>query len=175
MQRGIRDKEIVADFFAQGYRVSGAFHAAALSLSDAIYDHNTNYLAVQHAYLSPITEPAKISAHYESTLLTKANLDFVLTLNQEDGLRRDQKYALGNHIFELCLTVPFFELRGRLYSNNRAFDPRAFLSQEAGVFITLFDVTARCTFSPDISYQGGAALIARRAISFLGESPPDEA
>lgn len=175
MQRTLASQQIVADFFAQGYRVSGAFQATARSLSDVIYDYNTNYIAIQHAYLSPITDPAKISAHYVSTLLTKANLDFVLTLEQKDGLRRDQQYTLGNYTFNLCLTVPFFEIQGRLQTNTRSFDPRAFLSQEAGTFITLFDVTARCTFSPDISYRGGAALISRQSISFLGEYTPQEA
>ncbi|MBN1249288.1 MAG: hypothetical protein JXC32_16635 [Anaerolineae bacterium] len=174
MQRMLTSQQVVADFFAQGYRVSGAFNISAQSLADVIYDQNTDYLSIQHAYLSPITEPAKISAHYQSTLLTKANLDFVLTLEQKDGLRRDQQYTLGNYAFGLCVSVPFFEIRGRLQTTIRVFDPRAYLSQEAGTFITLFDVTARCTFSPDISYHGGAALISRQSISFLGEYVSDE-
>jgi hypothetical protein len=174
MQTVLTSHEIVADFFAQGYRISGAFNTSSRSLPDVVYDHNTSFLSIRHAYLSPITEPAKISAHYESTLLTKANLDFVLTLDQKDGLRRDQQYSLSGHTFDLCLTVPFFEIRGSLQTNTRLFDPRAYLSQEAGIFITLLEVTARCTFSPDISYRGGAALIARQSISFLGEYTPEE-
>lgn len=175
MERSFGRHQIVADFFAQGYRVSGAYAIGSRSLSDVIYDSSTNYLAVEQAYLSPITDPAKISAHYESTLLIKENLDFVLLLDQKDGLRRDQQYTLGSRSFDLCLTVPFFQIQGRLQTNVRTFDPRAFLSQEAGVFITLFDVTARCTFSPDITYRGGAALIARQSISFLGETTPEDA
>ena len=126
------------------------------------------------AYLSPITDPAAISAYYRTTTLDKANLDFVLTLDRNDGLRRDQRYKLGTNAFNVCLTVPFFEIQGRLPSGNRTFNARAFMTQEAGTFITLVDVTARCTFDPEVTYQGGAALIARRAISFIGESQTDE-
>jgi len=172
--QSLKDQQIVADFFAQGYRVSGTFQVSTRLFADVIYDTSTSYLAIRQAYLSPITDPAKISAYYRTTTLNKANLDFVLTVDQKDGLRRDQRYTLGTTSFDLCLTVPFFEIRGRLPSISRVFDARAFLSREAGTFITLLDVTARCTFNPDVSYQGGAALIARSSVSFLGEHQSDE-
>jgi hypothetical protein len=172
--QNLKNRQIIADFFAQGYRVSGAFQISTRLFADVIYDTNTNYLAIQQAYLSPITDPAKISAYYKTTTLNKANLDFVLMIEQMDGLRRDQRYTLGTTWFDLCLTVPFFEIKGRLPSTSRAFDARAFLTREAGTFITLLDVTARCTFNPDVTYQGGAALIARGSISFLGEQQSNE-
>ncbi len=169
MRASTSNRSVVADFFGQGYRVSGAFVEGNLSLSDAVYDQSTDYLLIKDAYLSPITDPAKISVHYVSTTLFKRNLDFILTLDQQNGLRRDQRYALGRYGFDLCLTVPFFEIQGRLHTMNRSFDPRVFLSADAGPFVTLLDVTARCTFNPDISYTGGAALINRDDIGFLGE------
>ena len=172
--QSLKSQQIVADFFAQGYRVSGTFQISTRLFADVIYDTNTNYLAILQAYLSPITDPAKISAYYRTTTMNKANLDFILMVEQKDGLRRDQLYTLGTTSFDLCLTVPFFEIKARLPSAKRAFDARAFLTREAGTFITLLDVTARCTFNPDLSYQGGAALIARSSISFLGEHQSNE-
>jgi hypothetical protein len=169
MQRIAQPQTVVADFFFQGYRVSGAFAGGDRALPDVIYDPTTDYLLIRDAYLSPITTPAAIGAHYASTMLAKQNLDFVLTLEQKEGLRRDQRYAMGNYAFDLCLIVPFFEVRGRLHSQNRSFDPRVFLSGSVGAFVTLLDVTARCTFDPDTNYQGGAAIVNRTAISFIGE------
>jgi hypothetical protein len=139
-----------------------------------IYDPSTNYIPIQDAYLSPIITPAKISAHYVNTVVIKANLDFVLTMDVSDGLRRDQRYTLGKNVFNVSLTVPFFEIQGKLHSLNRSFDPRVFLSSDAAHFITLLDVEARCTFSPDVSYKGGVALISRAKISFLGETQTEE-
>ncbi len=169
MPKALRDPHIVADYFTQGYRVSGALTEKSRSLSDIIYDRNTSYLLIQAAYLSPITDPAKITGYFESTTVAKINLDFVLTIDQKDGLRLDQQYTLGTLGFNVSLIVPFFEIRGRLPTPGRTLDPRVFLTNQAGVFVTLLDVTARCTFSPDVSYQGGVALINTAKISFMGE------
>lgn len=165
-----RVNKIIADFFAQGYRVSGTYVVSKRPLADEIYDPTTNYLQLEEAYLSPIMDPAKISAYYALTLFDKSNLDFVLTLDKKDGLRRDQTYGMGNFQLSVCLTVPFFELTGHIYLLNRNFNPRIYLSTDAGAFITVLDVTAHSTFNPDISYQGGAALINRAHISFFGET-----
>ncbi len=165
-----RTHKVTADFFAQGYRVSGTYVVTRRALADEIYDPTTNYLQLEEAYLSPIMEPAKISAYYALTLFDKSNLDFVLTLDKKDGLRRDQSYGMGTYQLTICLTVPFFEITGSLYVANKFFNPRIYLSSDAGIFISLMDVTARCTFNPDVSYQGGVALVNRAHISFFGET-----
>ncbi len=165
-----RTNKVVAEFFSQGYRMSGTYVVTKRPLADEIYDPTTNYLQLEEAYLSPIMDPAKISAYYALTLFDKSNLDFVLTLDKKDGLRRDQAYGMGTFQLSICLTVPFFEITGQLFLVNRNFNPRIYLSSDAGIFITLLDVTAHSTFNPDISYQGGAALINRAHISFFGET-----
>lgn len=170
----IKNPQVVADFYAQGYRVSGIFVATTHALPEVVHDPSTNYLLIRDAYLSPITDPAKISTYYASSLLVKSNLDFIMTTDPKDGLRRDQRFGMGNHSFTLRLTVPFFEIQGRLQTLNRTFDPRVFLTSDAGPFITLLDVTAHCTFNPGVSYQGGVALISREKISFIGEQVEDE-
>jgi len=165
-----RTNKVIAEFFAQGYRVSGTYVVTKRPLADEIYDPTTNYLQLEEAYLSPIMDPAKISAYYALTLFDKSNLDFVLTVDKKDGLRRDQSYGMGTYQLSICLTVPFFEITGSLYVISRNFNPRIYLSSDAGIFITLVDVNARSTFNPDVSYQGGVALINRAHISFFGET-----
>ncbi len=165
-----RTNKVIAEFFAQGYRVSGTYVVTKRPLADEIYDPTTNYLQLEDAYLSPIMDPAKISAYYALTLFDKSNLDFALTVERKDGLRRDQTYGMGAYQLSICLTVPFFEITGHLYLINKSFNPRIYLSTDASIFITLLDVTARSTFNPDINYQGGVALINRARISFFGET-----
>jgi len=162
--------QTVADFFSQGYRVSGTFISTNRTLSDVIYDITTSYVKLKDAYISPITAPAQISAYYKTTLLNKRSLDFVITIEQKDGLRRDQRFMMGSQFtFNIFLTVPFFQITGILHSLNRVFSPRSFLGNDAGSFITLTDVTATCTFDPNVIYQGGAALVSRDNIGFFGE------
>ncbi|HOT93108.1 MAG TPA: hypothetical protein PLJ78_14295 [Anaerolineae bacterium] len=164
-----RSNRIIAEFFAQGYRVSGTYVVTKRFLADEIYDPTTNYFLLEEAYLSPIIDPARISAYYTLVLFDKSTLDFVLTVDKKDGLRRDQLYGMGNYQVPIFLTVPFFEISGTLFVINKNFNPRLYLSTEAGIFITLVDVTVRSTFNPDISYQGAIALINRAHISFFGE------
>jgi hypothetical protein len=114
--------------------------------------------------------PARIGAYYAQTLFDKSNLDFVLVADQRDGLRRDQRFGLGRQVLRIFLTVPFFEIQGDLYvPKTGKFDSRLYLSSEAGTFITLLKPVARCTFNPDVIYEGGVALISRSKISFFGE------
>jgi len=161
---------MIAEFFAHGYRVSGTYVSAKRPLADEIYDPTTNYIQLEEAYLSPIMDPAKISAYYVLALFDKSNLDFVLTVEKKDGLRRDQSYGMGSYQVPIYLTVPFFEIKGHLSLLNKNFNPRLYLGSDAGIFITLLDVTARSTYNPDVSYQGGVALINRAHISFFGET-----
>ncbi len=164
-----RSNKVIAEFFAQGYRVSGTYVITKRLLADEIYDPTTNYFLLEEAYLSPIMDPGKISAYYAVMMFDKSNLDFVLTVDKKDGLRRDQTYGLGNFQFSIFLTVPFFEISGSLYLTTKNFNPRIYLSNDAGIFITLLDVVVHSTFNPAITYEGGVALINRAHISFFGE------
>ena len=171
MEQSMQSQEVVADFFAHGYRISGAFLTTNQNIAGAILDPNTSYLLINDAYLSPITDPATISAYYETTLLAKSSLDFVLTMDPADALRRGQHYRTSSTLeVHIAMTVPFFELKGKVRTISRSFDPRAFLSNEVGSFITVMDVTASCTFRPEIQYEGGAAIISKKNISFFGET-----
>ena len=171
MQQTINTQDVVADFFANGYRVSGAFSAGTRNLSDAVFDPNTSYLLITDAYLNPITDPATLSAYYKTMLLTKPNLDFLLTMNSQDAIRQDQRFRTGKTFdVSIAMTVPFFELQGKAQTISSSFNPRSFLSNEAGAFITLMDVTASCTFHPEIQYHGGAAIVNREKVCFLGET-----
>jgi hypothetical protein len=169
MQNPLLKQTVVADFFGHGYRVSGALNVTKRSLADTIFDSTTDYLELSDAYLSPVTDPASIAGYYRTTLYNKSHIDFVLTAEQKDGLRRDQVYILSQRKFEVSLTVPFFEIRGDLYSIMTLFQPRSYLSGEAGPFITLLNPVARCTFNPDVAYKGAVALVNRVEISFFGE------
>ena len=163
-------KTVPAEFFAQGYRVSGSYTVQSRVLADEVYDPNTNYVALHDAYVSPIMNPARISAYYKYAIFDKANLDFILTVDSRDGLRRDQRYGLGRYAFNVFLAVPFFEISGELRLAISKFDPRVFLSSEADAFITLLNVVAHSTFNPEVSYEAGVALISRAKISFLGRT-----
>lgn len=169
MQKPSQKKKVQADFFAHGYRVSGAFSIINRLLADVIYDPTTNYMLLHDAYLSPIMDPAKISAYYKLTIMDKSNLDFVLTVKQRDGLRRDQHYGIAGNKFIICVTVPYFEISGDLHTTMKVFHPKSYLTTEASTFISLYNATARSTFNPDLTYEAGTILVNREKMSFFGQ------
>ncbi len=168
MERRQRNS-IVADFFANGYRVSGSFDARQRSLGDATYDNTTSYLTIENAYVSSIRQAGEITANHPIAVVVKDNLTFALTMDTNDALRRDQKYGsyLGLQMVPVFVTLPFFDLQGFLRVPGRL-DPRVLLSSSTERFLTLVDVTAHVTFEPELSFQGAAALVNKTHISFLG-------
>ncbi|MGC9397790.1 MAG: hypothetical protein ACP5HM_01485 [Anaerolineae bacterium] len=161
--------QIPVEFFSFGYRLSGTFDARKRSLGDVVYDTTTAYLTIQDAYISPVTRPAEISANYPKALIIKAELTFVLTMDKNVALRRDQQYGsyLGPQLKSVFITLPFFEIRGELRMPGRL-DPRVLLSSQTERFITLMDVTARTTSNPEITYEGATGIVNKSKISFIG-------
>lgn len=160
---------VVADFFAHGYRVSGAFDTRQRSLGDVVYDSTTSYLMIENAYVSSIRQAGEITSNYPIAVVLKEYLTFALTMDVNDTLRRDQKYGsyLGLQLVPIFLTVPFFDLTGFLRVPGRL-DPRVLLSSTTERYLTLVDVTAHVTFEPELSFQGAAALVNKTEISFVG-------
>ncbi len=162
-------KTVAVELFTHGYRISGTYILAPHLFADAIYNPTTAYVVLEDAYLSPITDPAAIGRYYKMLVVQKDELDFALTVNMKDGLRRDQRYKRSSHKYTISLTVPFFEVTGEVYSMLKKFDPRSYLGTEAGSFISLFNATASSMFDLNITYQGGVILVNHKHIGSIGE------
>lgn len=160
---------VVADFFSHGHRVSGAYDARQNSLGDALYDSTSAYLVIENAYVSSIRRAGEITANHPIAVVVKDNLSFALTMDVNDALRRDQKYGSysGLQLMPISITLPFFDLAGFLRIPGRL-DPRVLLASTTERFLTLVDVTVQVTFTPELSFQGAAALVNKAHISFLG-------
>ncbi len=168
MQNASSSAKVHAEFFIDGYRISGVFDARRRLLGDILYDPTTSYLEVEEAFLSPIGDPAHISNHYGRAVLSKEKISLILTSNAQDGLRSDQRHYRGRYQTSLVATLSFFDVTGELYTTSQ-FKLQTFLSIQAGPFIALLDATAYSAFHKDISYQGGVALVNTSHISCIGE------
>jgi hypothetical protein len=162
-------KQSTAEFFAFSYRLSGTYDNSKQSLGDALYESSTAYLMINDVYISPIDRPAEISANYNNAVIVKRGLSFMLTMDKNVALRRDQKYGsyLGIKLTPVFLTLPFFEVRGDLRLPGR-FAPRVLLSSQTEGFLTLMNVTAHPSSDPTITYEGEAGIVNKAKISFMG-------
>jgi hypothetical protein len=168
MKNASDSAKVHAEFFIDGYRISGIFDARRRLLGDILYDPTTSYLEVQEAFLSPIGDPAHISNHYARAVLAKEKISLILTPNAKDGLRSDQRHYRGRYQTVLVTTLSFYDVTGELYTTSQ-FKLQTFLSIQAGPFISLLDATVYSAFHKDISYQGGIALVNASHISCIGE------
>lgn len=160
---------VVADFFSQGHRVSGAYDARQNSLGDVLYDNTSSYLIIENAYVSFVRRAGEITANHPIAVVVKDNLSFALTMDVNDALRRDQKYGSYSslQLMPISITLPFFDLRGMLRIPGRL-DPRVLLASSTERFLTMVDVTVQVTSEPDLNFQGAAAVVNKAHISFLG-------
>ncbi len=168
MERKGRGQESLVEFFVDGYRISGTFTVRSRTLGDAMYDSTTSYLTMREAYISPIGEPGKITAHQRETVIVKDRIAFALTMEVEMALRRDQRYGSysGPQFRPVYLTLPFFEVEGLIRLPGRL-DPIVLLSSRTEAYLTLVEVTARLTLHPDITYHGEAALVNKRMVGLM--------
>ncbi len=168
MVHDARGKESLVEFFVDGYRVSGTFTVRTRTLGDAMYDSTTSYLTLKEAYVSPIGEPGKITARRQETVIVKDRVAFVLAMEMEMALRRDQRYGSyrGPQFRPVYLTLPFFELEGLIRLPGRL-DPLVLLSSRTEAYLTLVEVKARLTLHPDVIYEGAAALVNKRMVGLM--------
>ncbi len=167
MQNPEASGKIHAEFFIYGYRLSSVFDTRRRLLGDIFYDPTTSYIEVQEAFLSPIDQPMHITHSYTRAILIKEQVSLALTTNAQDSLRSDQRHYRGRYETTLVITLPFFDITGKHFGTS-LFKLNTFLGVQAGAFLTLLDVTARCTFHSDVTYQGGAAIINTSHISCIG-------
>jgi hypothetical protein len=138
-----------------------------------MHDVTTSYLTVEDAYLSPIERPAEISVHYPIAVIAKVDLSFVLALDVDELLRRDQRYGsyLAPEMQKVNVTLPFFRVSGYLRLPSRV-SPRDFLASQSDNYFLMVETTARLTSNTEITYEAEAALINTVRISFMGLDNP---
>ncbi len=170
MDKAPRSGRVAAEFFYSGFRISAVYDTQKRLLADIIYDGNVSYLTIEEVYLSSIGKPAEILGNYPSAMFMKSKLEFFLTLNQEDGLRRDQLY--GNYklipLVPIFVTFPFYELTGFVRHTGK-FDPISFMTLQSETFVTMLNVTVRSAIDPSVTFQGGAAVLNKAYIGAIGQ------
>lgn len=160
---------VTADFLAHNYRISGEVNVRTRPLADSLNDPTTDFISVEHIYVSPIQNPADIKASYTNGSLLKENISMVVLAREEDGLSKTTTYGsyLGGYTLRsVFLTVPGFEVRGFLEMSAKA-DVRTYMTTSADRFIPVTEANASVSLSPSIRFEGGMILVNRANIGIL--------
>ena len=167
---------LIADFFAQSYRISGRVDVRQNRLADQLNDHTTSFIQLEDVYISNIGRPAHISASHTMSILRKQSISAAVVAEQEDGMPREQTYGsyAGTYLHKVFITIPSFEIQGDLHIAGRT-DLRTLLATGTTEFVLLFNGKMKSALHPDTVFSGGAILVNKGHIgSFSLEKEKEE-
>jgi hypothetical protein len=156
---------VAADFYTNGYRISCQVPTpAGGGLHALLMDPLNSYVEVEDAYISRITDPGEIIAHYDLAAMRKENILFIILSRREDGaLPRSAGSYLESSERSVFLTVPAFEIRGTIETDVKT-APRDILLQIAGRFVPVHDAKAGLATAPDTGFAGKLILVNKEQI-----------
>lgn len=167
MTSSLRKVPITADFVAVGYRISAEVALRAGTLLDTLNDATISYLRVEHIYVSPITDPAALTANHSVGQIRKDNLSLVVTTPDQGVSRRPGAYTQGGQVtFDTFMTLPGFEIRGGIRI-ELAVDVERLFIYGSDRFVAVFDAMATATMNPSVQFTGGAILVNRSQIGIF--------
>ncbi len=162
MTANLRKAAVTADFLAQGHRISAEVTLRAGTLIDLLNDATTSYLRAENVYVSPITDPAALTANYTVGQIRKENLSMAVIGSPDQAIsRRPGAYTHGGQVsFDTFMTVPGFEIRGGIRI-ELAVDVERLFIYGSDRFVAVFDAVATVTMNPTVQFTG--AILVNRA------------
>lgn len=161
---------VTIDLFTDAYRVSGRTQVATSGLLSELNNPNTDYLALEDAYLSRMHEPGRIIANYAVASFRKDNINFIVLQDRRDGTVVGTSHARSvfsrGQPVNVFLTIPAFEITGEVMHDGKP-EPSTILIHTLGHFQPIFAGRASAALYPDISYSGDMILVRKERIGIL--------
>ncbi len=160
---------LTADFFTHSYRISGRVGIGASGIYGILGDTTTEYMELEDAYVSRINDPAKIVAHYALSALRKNRISFIVLNRREEGIsvvRATARYTQTKS-YPIFITVPFFEIRGKIEVPGKLDSLQNVLVQTTGRFFPIFEATASASLFPDVGFSGEAIVVNKDTVEIF--------
>ncbi len=159
-------KHITGDFFTGAYRMTGRLSVGASGAIGVFNDNTRSSSNIEDAYISYVSEPASILAHYPNVRVAKVGLEALLVGKRDEigpiGVVRAGYTRIAT--FQVLITTDQFEVRGMVELPGK-YDPDIFLVDQAARFFPVYNVTINACVRPDAKYSGEAVLINRSKVS----------
>jgi hypothetical protein len=173
--RRIGTGRVTADFFASNYRFSASVVVFKKRLIDVLGDRMTDYLDIVDVYISRINHPGEIIATYAKGSVVKNEITFILLSNEIEGISKERFFA-ARDLIPVFISLPSFEIYGKLQWNIKDFDIKKILAIETHNFLPIVEAKAINTLVPQVVFQGPMILVNKSKVQLLcGRDTPDEA
>jgi len=157
---------VAADFFTHTYRISARADTRKRSLADHLNDRLTSYLELYETFVSRLHKPSEIVTSYNLASLRKDGITFVVLAAEEETSERHAYGFFAKQLYDVFLTVPSFEIRGRLKVIGKL-DLHVLLVKGTERFISISNPVASPCLSPDITFTGGTVLVNKSRIELF--------
>ena len=154
---------VAADFFTHTHRISARADTRKRSLADNLNDRLTSYLELYETFISRLHRPSEIVTSYKLASLRKDSITFVVLAAEEETSERHAYGYFAKQLYDVFLTVPSFEIRGRLKVIGKL-DLHVLLVKGTEHFISISNPVASPCLFPDITFTGGTVLVNKSRI-----------
>lgn len=156
-----------AEFFTYQHRIAGAVRLGGLRLTDVLNDDLTSLVELRRLEVTRHLTPGKVVASHASALLDKKGILFAFG-GTESGEATERSFF--RHVdtteWDVLVTVPFFELRGKFHVRGTG-DLKTKLLAWTGQFIPLTEAEAVFTLYPEVSFAGDVIIVNRAHIEVI--------
>jgi hypothetical protein len=157
---------VAADFFTHTHRISARADTRKRSLADNLNDRLTSYLELYETFISRLHRPGEIVTSYNLASLRKDSITLVVLAAEEETSGRHAYGYFAKQLYDVFLTVPSFEIRGRLKVIGKL-DLHVLLVKGTERFISISNPVASPCLSPDITFTGGTVLVNKSRIELF--------
>jgi hypothetical protein len=155
----MQDDLAVGEFFTNQCLISGKIRTGGRRLTDILNDARDSALELSDVQVVRIVNPKDVIAAHSGAILEKKGIVFALI--REEGADVPQS-SFYKHVetmeWDVFLTVPSFELSGRLHVRGTG-DLRRMLFDRPGEFIPLTRAKAVFTLYPEVSFDGEVIVV----------------
>ncbi len=159
-------KTISGDFFTGAYRMTGRLSVGASGAFGVLNDASRSTAICEDVYISYVSQPGSILAHYPSVRVTKVGLEALVVAKREDigpaGIARAGYQRIAQ--YQVMITTDAFEVRGIVELPGK-YDPDAILIEAAARFFPIYNATINACVRPDAKFSGEAVLINRTKVT----------
>jgi hypothetical protein len=155
------DSSDFAEFFTHHHRITGSVHSGGQRLTDVLNDELASSVELTNVEVRRHLTPTKVVAAYVSALLDKKGILFAISGAQKGSVvERSFFKHVDTTEWEVLVTVPFFELRGKFHVRGTS-DLKTMWLAWTGQFVPLTRATAVFTLYPDIAFTGDVIIVNR--------------
>lgn len=154
----MEDEYGLVDFFTHQYRVTGNIWLGAQRLTDLLNDKQTSTLELKKVQLRRVITPEQVVATHDTAIVDKQRIVFALISGEATDGKQSRFYKHVEKVqWDVFLTVPFFELSGKLHVRGKG-DLLTMVLDWTSQFVPITQAKAVFTLYPEVTFTGDVII-----------------